>query len=139
MMKKTSYFKSIADGVLQGFCGTKLLLGLTFSQFATEIPLETYLVIGCFIAIFTAVIYFLLIHKEQSNKNLLKLSAISFLCFAVSSPILFALPFTIFPQRELGNADGFLIMFVFTSFFITAIVVRLGILVGVLVRNKRKS
>jgi len=138
-MKFKHYLISILDGILQAFCATKVLLGITFSQFASEMPIETHLIIGCFIAIFTAVIYFLLIHKEQNNKNLLKLSAISFLCFAVSTPILFALPFSIFPQREMGNADGFIIMFIFASFLITAIVIRLGILIGVLVRNKRKS
>ncbi len=138
-MKIKKILLSFADGVIQGFCGTKLLLGITFSLFASEMPIETHFVIGCFIALFTAINYFLLIHKERNNKNLLKLSIISFLCFVISSPILFALPFSIFPQREMENADGFIIMFIFASFLITAIVVRLGILIGVLVRNKKNA
>ncbi len=138
-MKLKQYLISILDGILQGFCGTKLLLGLTFSQFASEIPLRTYVVIACLLALFTAIIYFLLIHKERNNKNLLKLSAISFLFFAVSSPILFALPFTILPQREIGDTEGIFLMLVLAFFFITAVVVRLGISIGVLVRNKKKA
>ncbi len=137
-MKLKQYLISIADGFLQGFFGTKVLLGIAFSQFADKISLQPFLITGCLIAFFTAIFYFLLIHKERNNKNLLKLSAISFLCFAVSSPILFALPFSIFPQREMGNADGFIIMFVLASFLITAIVVRLGILVGIFIKNKKR-
>ena len=137
-MKFKQYLISIADGIFQGFCGTKLLLGVTFSQFASEAPLQTHIIIGCLIALFTAIIYFLFMHEEGNNKNLLKFSAISFLCFIVSSPILFALPFSIFPQREIGNADGFIIMFIFTSFLITAIVIRLGILIGMFIKNKKQ-
>ncbi len=139
MMKKTSYIKAITDGVIQGFCGTKLLLGITFSQFASEAPIQTYVVIACILALFTATIYFFLIHKERSNKNLLTLSAISFLSFAISSPILFALPFSILPQREIGDTEGIFLMLVLAFFFITAVVIRLGVLVGVLVKNKNKA
>lgn len=138
MIKKTIHFKSIADGVVLAFCGTKLLLDITFSQFASKMSLESHLVIGYIIALITSVIYFFLIHKERNNKNLLKISATSFLCFAVSSPILFALPFSIFPQREIGNADGFIIMFIFASFLVTAIVIRLGILIGMFIKNKKQ-
>ena len=138
-IKKTSCIKAIADGILQGFCGTKLLLGVTFSQFASEAPLQTHIIIGCLIALFTAIIYFLFIHEEGNNKNLLKFSAISFLCFVISSPILFALPFTIFPQREIGDADGLMYMLILTFFLITAVIVRVGIFVGILVRNKKNT
>ena len=139
MMKKTSYIKAIADGILQGFCGTKLLLGLTFSQFAIETPIETHLVIACLIPLITAIVYFLLIHKEQSNKNLLKLSATSFLSFVFSSPILFAMPFTVFPQREIGDAEGIGLMLIVSFFILSAVVLRLGTFVGILVRNKKNT
>jgi len=138
-MKRKQILISITDGIFQGFCVIKLLLGLAFSQFANETPTENHLIIACIVALLTATVYFLLICKENNNKNLLKLSAISFLCFVISSPILFALPFSIFPQREMGNADGFIIMFIFAAFLITAFVIRLGIFIGVLVRNKRNS
>lgn len=139
MMKRTSYIKAIADGILQGFCGTKLLLGLTFSQFAIETPIETHLVIACLIPLITAIVYFLLIHKEQSNKNLLKLSATSFLSFVFSSPILFAMPFTVFPQREIGDAEGIGLMLIVSFFILSAVVLRLGTFVGILVRNKKNT
>ena len=61
MMKKTSYINAITDGIFQGFCGTKFVLGLIFSKFVSEMQLETHLVIACLIALFTAIIYFLLI------------------------------------------------------------------------------
>ncbi len=138
-MKSKQYLISILDGILQGFCETKLLLGITFSQFANEAPLQTHIITGCLIAFFTAISYFLLIHKERNKKNLLKLSAISFLCFVVSSPILFALPFSIFPQREIGDAEGIGLMLILASFFITAFVVRLGILFGMITKNKKNT
>ena len=138
-MKRTNYIKAIADGVLQGFCGTKVLLGIAFSQFATETPIETHLIIACLIPLITAIVYFLLIHKEQSNKNLLKLSATSFLCFVISFPILFALPFTVFPQREIGDAEGIGLMLIVSFFILSAVVLRLGTFVGVLVRNKKNT
>lgn len=138
-MKFKQYLISIADGVILAFCGTKVLLGITFSQFASETPMENHLIIACIVALLTAIIYFLLIRKERSIKNILKLSAISFLCFVISSPIQLALPFSIFPQREIGDAEGIGLMLVLASFFITAVVVRLGILIGVWVRNKRKT
>lgn len=137
-MKKTSYIKAITDGSFQGFCVIKLLLGLAFSQFASETPMENHLIIACIVALLTGIVYFLLIRKEHNNKSLFKLSAISFLCFIVSSPILFALPFTIFPQREIGDTEGIFLMLVLAFFFITALVVRLGFLVGVLVWNKKR-
>lgn len=137
-MKFKQYLISIVDGILQGFCGTKLLLGITFSQFATKMQLETHLVIACLIALFTAIFYFLLIHKEQNNRNLLKFSAISFLCFIVSSPILFASPFSIFPQREIGDTEGIGLMLTLSFFLITAVVVRLGILIGMFIKNKKQ-
>ncbi len=136
-MKVKKFLISTIEGVLQGFCGTKFLLGLTFSMFASEMSLQTLLVIGCIVAIFTAIIYFLLIHKEQNNKNILRFSATSFLCFAISSPVFFALPFSIFPQREIGDAEGIFLILIFAFFFITAVIVRLGILVSVIFRNKK--
>ena len=138
-MKLKQSLTSIADGVIQGFCVTKVLLGITFSQFASETPMENHLIIACIVALLTAIVYFLLMHKEQNNKKVLKITAISFLCFIVSSPIFIALPFSIFPQREIGDAEGIGLMLVLASFFITAFVVRLGILIGICVRNKRKT
>ncbi len=136
-MKLKQTLTSIADGVIQGFCVTKVLSGIAFSQFVLKITLQPFLIIGCIIALVTATFYFLLLFKEKSNKSILKISAISFLSFVFSSPILFALPFTIFPQREIGDADGLMYMLILTFFLITAVIVRLGIFVGILIRNKK--
>ena len=138
-MKLKQYLTSIADGVIQGFCVTKVLSGIAFSQFILKITLQPFLIIGCIVALITAIFYFLLLSKERSNKNTLKFSAISFLSFVVSSPILFALPFTIFPQREIGNADGLMFMLILTAFLITAVVVRLVILLGMLIKNRKNT
>ena len=138
-MKLKQYLTSIADGVIQGFCVTKVLSGIAFSQFVFKITLQPFLIIGCIVALITAIFYFLLLSKERSNKNTLKFSAISFLSFVVSSPILFALPFTIFPQREIGNADGLMFMLILTAFLITAVVVRLVILLGMLIKNRKNT
>lgn len=138
-MKLKQYLTSIADGVTQGFCITKVLSGIAFSQFVLKITLQPFLITGCIVALITAIFYFLLLSKERSNKNTLKFSAISFLSFVVSSPILFALPFTIFPQREIGNADGLMFMLILTAFLITAVVVRLVILLGMLIKNRKNT
>ena len=138
-MKLKQYLTSIADGVTQGFCITKVLSGIAFSQFILKITLQPFLIIGCIVALITAIFYFLLLSKERSNKNTLKISAISFLSFVVSSPILFALPFTIFPQRDIGNADGLMFMLILTAFLITAVVVRLVILLGMLIKNRKNT
>ena len=138
-MKLKQSLTSIADGVIQGFCVTKVLSGIAFSQFVLKITLQPFLIIGCIIALVTATFYFLLLFKEKSNKNILKISAISFLSFVFSSPILFALPFTIFPQREIVDADGLMYMLILTFFLITAVIVRLGIFVGILIRNKKNT
>ena len=121
------------------FCVTKVLSGIAFSQFVLKITLQPFLIIGCIIALVTATSYFFSLFKEKSNKNTLKISAISFMSFIISSTILFALPFTIFPQREIGDADGLMYMLILTFFLITAFIVRLGIFVGVLVRNKNNT
>lgn len=138
-MKLKKYLISITDGVLQGFCITKVLSGIAFSQFVLKITLHPFLIIGCIIALATATSYFFSLYKEKSNKNTLKFSAISFISFIISSPILFALPFTIFPQREIGDADGLMYMLILTFFLITAVIVRFGIFVGVLIRNKKNT
>lgn len=138
-MKSKQYFIPTLDGFFQGFCVIKLLLDYFVSQFSNETSLQIDIMVSGFVALITAIVYFLVIHKERNNKNLLKFSAISFLCFVVSVPVLVALPFHIFPQRELDTVEGFLIISIFSIFFITALVVRLGILVGVLLRNKIKS
>ena len=114
-MKLKQSLTSIADGVIQGFCVTKVLSGIAFSQFVLKITLQPFLIIGCIIALATATSYFFSLSKEKSNKNTLKISAISFISFIISSPILFALPFTIFPQREIGDADGLMYMLIFSA------------------------
>ncbi len=138
-MKPKQYLISIFDGFFQGFCVIKLLLDYFLSQIARETSLQIDIVISCFVALLTATVSFLSIHKEPNNKNLLKLSSISFLCFVVSFPILVSLPFHIFPTRELDTVEGFLMISIFSFFLLTAAVVRSGILVGVMVRVKRKS
>ena len=138
-MKLKQYLTSIADGVIQSFCVTKVLSGIAFSQFVLKITLQPFLIIGCIIALATATSYFFSLSKEKSNKNTLKISAISFMSFIISYPILFALPFTIFPQREIGDADGLMYMLILTFFLITAVIVRLGIFVGILIRNKKNT
>ena len=138
-MKLKKYLISITDGVLQGFCITKVLSGIAFSQFVLKITLHPFLIIGCIIALITAVFYFFLLFKEKNNKTVLKISAISFVSFLISSPILYALPFTIFPQREIVDADGLMYMLILTFFLITAVVVRFGILVSIFVRNKKNT
>ena len=138
-MKLKHYLISILDGVIQAFCATKVLSGIAFSQFVFKITLQPFLIIGCIVALITAIFYFLLLSKERSNKNTLKISAISFLSFVISSPILFALPFTIFPQREISDADGLMFMLILTSFLITAVVVRLVILLGMLIKNRKNT
>ena len=138
-MKLKQSLSSIADGVIQSFCVTKVLSGVAFSQFVLKITLQPFLIIGCIIALATASSYFFSLSKEKSNKNTLKFSAISFMSFIISSPILFALPFTIFPQREIGDADGLMYMLILTFFLITAVIVRLGIFVGILIRNKKNT
>ena len=138
-MKLKQYLTSIADGIIQSFCVTKVLSGIAFSQFVLKITLQPFLIIGCIIALATATSYFFSLSKEKSNKNTLKISAISFISFIISSPILFALPFTIFPQREIGDADGLMYMLILTFFLITAVIVRLGIFVGILIRNKKNT
>ena len=138
-MKLKHYLISFADGVIQSFCVTKVLSGIAFSQFVLKITLQPFLIIGCIIALATATSYFFSLFKEKSNKNTLKISAISFISFIISSPILFALPFTIFPQREIGDADGLMYMLILTFFLITAVIVRLGIFIGILIRNKNNT
>lgn len=138
-MKLKKYLISITDGILQGFCIAKVLSGIAFSQFILKITLHPFLIIGSIIALVTATLYFFLLFKEKSNKNILKFSAISFVSFLISSPILFALPFTIFSQREIVDADGLMYMFILTFFLITAVVVRFGILVSIFVRNKKNT
>ena len=138
-MKLKQYLISIADGVLQGFCVAKVLSGIAFSQFLLKITLYPFLIIGCVIALATATFYFLLLFKEKCHKNILKISATSFVSFIISSPIMFALPFTIFPQREIDNADGLIFTLILTFFLITAVVVRLGIFVGIFIRNKKNT
>ena len=138
-MKLKQYLISIADGFFQGFCVIKLLLDYFLSQMAIGASLQTDIAISCSVALITSIFYYLLTCKERKNKNVLLLSAISSFVFVASVPLLVLLPLHIFPQRELDTVEGFLIMSIFLFYFLIGIVVRLGIFVGIFIRNKKNT
>ncbi len=132
MMKK-GYFKPIIDGVL---CAVwlKVLLDYSCSKcLARWVALDV--VVGL-IAILLAVIGARYLLRGQSVKAYFTDSLLSLLGFILGNLVHFAVllspsipVLSVFPARELGNADGLVMLFVLLIYLAGLLLIRLGGLV----------
>ena len=137
-MKKLG-IKSFVDGVLNLVCFTFISFLSTSAFIESEVSMNALLVVACVNGGLMAVVYFLLLRKENSAKRVMAFSVFSLLVFAIGVVIEFAclisFDFQIPLQREMSNADGFLIVFSLGAFLIVNLLLRLVVLIALIVRR----
>lgn len=138
-MSKKVVLKSVLDGIIQGV-GLALLTSYIVSVYAQDQSVTQYMVIGVLGGVLSAVVYFLFLIRESSNKVVIIFTISSTICCILTVAVVFLIQFIpgdLFPRRELTNADGiaillangsyaFLSVFLKFIFFLTFIIKNIG-------------
>ena len=139
-MKQKWLRQAIIDGLLNTISYIVLewfVVSIFFDRFISDD--KSFLFICLLGPIINSIIYYKFLSKKESVKELLFLTFVSALIFIVCMMIRLVcmvtqiFTFTLF-QRELGNGDGILILFIAFIFLASTIVFRLFILVYEIVR-----
>lgn len=141
-MKKKNLIKALLDGLVQSV-SLICLLDLFLSVYTSNFSLIQYTLYTIISAIICSIVYFILVLKEVNNKIIIGISLGSVLSFVVLSGIFLVsrLAFTasLFPLREINNADGILVLLTSVCFLIYVAVLKLSIFIFFLVKNNNKT
>ena len=145
-MKKGKWLcQAVIDGLMNTFFYIVLQWFGVSIFFDAVLKDERIFIFICLLGpIINSIIYYKFLSKKESVKELLFLTFVSALVFVVCMLIRFVcmvIPiFTFTPfQRELGNGDGILILFIAFIFLASTIVFRLFILVYEIIRISMKK
>lgn len=131
--------KSIADGVLQ-FLGLKFVLAISELLYNDYLS-DTFIVIDVMTAALLAIIYFILLFNELSNKNILSFSLLSICCFILSELLNF-FSNIVFQSNSIADdnpAFGIVIIITIVIFVFSSLIFRLCFLLALIVRNKKRK
>lgn len=144
MNNKKIVLTSVLDGFFQFFI-LQLLSGLVLSKYVADISFDVALVFSVIAGILATVTYFVFLFKERTNSTIILFSVGSCFTFILLEIILmiikisFSGTWTHFPMREVGNADGILLIFTTVFLISTAFIIKLCMFVVFLLKNIYKS
>lgn len=137
-MKKSNYYMAIIDGVLQ-FIGIKIAILLTKELYLTVSP-EYIIIFNIAIPIFTAIIYYLILLNERSNKRIILTAVCGSVVFVLLLIIDFAIILLL--SSSLNSTDNYalgIILIISLFVFIAAsLIFRACVLLGLIIRNKHR-
>lgn len=141
-MNKRILIKAVFDGLIQSLI--LVCLGIfSISEYASNLSLEQYLSVGALSAIFTSVVYIVLIPKEPNNKIFMYFSLLCIFCFVLSMvsvlAILLTLRLDLSSLRKVNNADGILILFITGGYLLASTILRVGVFVATIIKNSKKT
>ena len=141
-MNRVKSVKAILDGLLRSVM-VEQLGGFLVSTYALGIPPKQCVVLGALCAIVATIVSLILMPKYCKSKVMLSFFVLSTLAFAASVILLFSFnlmcPLSIWPLRELNNADGVLLIFAIGSFLLLSFFLRASILLALVIKNLYKS
>lgn len=131
----------ILRGFWDGFIGSSIL-NCSISFLFVMSSVNTFpLLIGLLGAGISSVIYFFLMRRNSTNKEMIYSSLISVFCFVVFIVITLAvhisIPFNILALREGNNADAIILLLMIGSFIITSALMKLLILIMLGIKGDR--
>lgn len=137
---KRIYTKFVLDGAfvaLLWFLLGEYTISIYFKQFSIIDLLVFLLVIS-----FSIISFIVTLRKIDSNKQVFKGIGIGLAGFACTFMFVFfsmiCFPVNIFPIRELGNADGFLVAFVQGLYLLCNLVARLALIVFYVIKHRKR-
>lgn len=142
-MKHKLLFQALIDGILSAIGLISLEWLITSVLFANVYSTMPLIFASVTPAILLSVVYLLFLRSKKSTKELICFSLISVVMFIFVMIISFVHSLTIHVQvpfqRELSNADGFLIVITSNFYLLTLIILKLIILICQITKKQRSK